>query len=375
MLDQLKGLVLCLAITLVLSVSLPVFAAAEPEVSAASAILMDRKSGRVLWEKEPGRCLSIASTTKIMTAIIALEYGCEADRVIVSEEAAATEGSSIWLDEGEEKTLRELIYGLMLRSGNDAAVAIAEHIADSVDNFCLLMNHKAREIGAVNTWFSNPHGLAHDLHYSTAYDLALISCYALQNERFREIISTPEYTISWPGHPWDRIMSNQNRLLEIYPGGDGVKTGWTQTAGRCFVGSATREGWQLVAVVLNAPQMWEDATLLLDYGFDTFKSEEILYRGQVVCSADVAKGDGKVAVVVAGEFHYPLLPGERSAVRFKFKLAEEIRAPVPAGKKLGELEMYLREQYIGKVDLHSGYPVRKIPLGIHLLRLWESFCR
>ncbi len=369
------GLALLLALILLFSLPAASRAAEDPDPSALAAILMDRRTGRVLWAKNSHQQLAIASTTKIMTAILALEYGREDDLVVVSKAAADTEGSSIWLEAGEEKTLRELIYGLLLRSGNDAAVAIAEHLAGSVDNFCVLMNSKARELGALNTCFANPHGLPHDHHYSTAYDLAIISAYALHNDRFREIIATPEYTISWPGHPWDRALGNQNRLLEIYPGGDGIKTGWTKKAGRCFVGSATREGWQLIVVVLNAPEMWEDAVELLDYGFNTFTCEKVLYQGQVVLSAPVLKGQSAADVAVSRDFYFPLLPGERSQIRFHFILNQKIKAPLSAGSKVGEVEIYLQDQLIGKVDLHAGRAVKKIPVLIHFFFLWETFCQ
>lgn len=368
---------------LLLSLLLPAGAAAENEleneegaITARAAILMDRETGRVLWEKNAQLRLPMASTTKIMTAILALELGHEADIITVSGRAAATEGSSIWLEEGEQKTLEELLYGLMLRSGNDAAVAIAEHIAGSVEKFAALMNEKAAAIGATNTHFCNPHGLPDDRHYTTAYDLALITAYALQNERFREIIRTPEYIISWPGREWDRVLQNQNRLLELYPGGDGVKTGWTKAAGRCFVGSATREGWQLVAVVLDAPQMWEDTMQLLDYGFETYTRQKILYQGQVLCSAEVYKGEEqRVDVVASNDFHYPLRPEERSRVRYVFKLQDRPAAPLAAGQKLGELEMYLGENLLGRVELQSGQAIRRMPLGHYLAGLWASLIR
>ena len=370
------------AMLLLLSLLLPAAAAAESElateeggITARAAILMDRETGRVLWEKNAQLRLPMASTTKIMTAILALELGNEADVITTSKRAAATEGSSIWLEEGEQKTLEELLYGLMLLSGNDAAVAIAEHIAGSVENFAALMNEKAAAIGATNTHFCNPHGLPDDRHYTTAYDLALISAYALQNERFREIIRTPEYIISWPGREWDRVLQNQNRLLELYPGGDGVKTGWTKEAGRCFVGSATREGWQLVAVVLNAPQMWEDTMRLLDYGFETYSRQKVLYQGQVICTAEVYKGTQRVDVVASKDFHYPLRPEERSRVRYVIKLQDRLAAPLAAGQKLGELEMYLGENLLGRVELQSGQAIRRMPLGHYLAGLWKSFLR
>jgi serine-type D-Ala-D-Ala carboxypeptidase (penicillin-binding protein 5/6) len=345
----------------------------EMEITAQAAVLMDRQTNRVLWQKNAYRCLPMASTTKVMTAILALELGNEHDVVKTSLRAANTEGSSIWLEEGEEKTLGELLYGLMLRSGNDAAVAIAEHIDGSVEKFAVRMNEKAKEIGAQNTNFRNPHGLPADNHYSTAYDLALISAYALRNQRFREIISTPEYTISWPGREWDRVMLNQNRLLEQYPGGDGVKTGWTKKAGRCFIGSATRDEWQLLVVVLNAPQMWEDAASLLDYGFAEYSREKVLYQGQVVKSAEVLKGKTRVDVAVGEDFFYPLQPGERAAVQFRFSLPEKFSAPLSAGCKLGELEMYLNGELLGKVALHAGHAVQRLPIGHHFAQLWVLF--
>ncbi|MEW5784876.1 MAG: D-alanyl-D-alanine carboxypeptidase family protein [Bacillota bacterium] len=345
----------------------------EDGISALAAVLMDQKSGRVLWERNPHRSLPIASITKIMTAILALELGHMEDVIVVSKEAADTEGSSIWLEEGEKKTLEELLYGLILISGNDAAVAIAEHLAGSVEEFAMLMNEKAREIGAVNSHFTNPHGLPDDEHFSTAYDMALIACYALNNERFREIAATEEHTISWPDHPWDRIMSNQNRLLEKYPGGDGVKTGWTQKAGRCFVGSATRNDWQLVVVVLNAPQMWEDATALLDYGFNSYRQEKLLYRGQVVSTAEVTKGEERVNVVVAESFCYPLRPGEKAVILYRINLVEELSAPLPAGYSLGEMEMFLDDAVIGRVELQAGQAVKRHPVSKYWVLLWATF--
>ncbi len=371
----------CIAVAILLLILLaaaPItttFAEEEPEPTARAAIVIDRDTNRVLWEKNAHQCLPMASTTKVMTAILALELGNEEDVIIASKRAAAADGSSIWLEEGEAKTLEELLYGLMLRSGNDAAVATAEYIAGSVEKFAVLMNEKARDIGANNTNFRNPHGLPDEDHYTTAYDLALIGAYALRIPRFREIISTPEHTISWPGREWDRVLLNQNRLLEQYPGGDGVKTGWTKKAGRCFVGSATRDQWQLVTVVLNAPQMWEDVTLLLDYGFAEFKRQKVLYQGQVVKSAEVRKGDRRVEVVVGEDFYYPLRPEELAAVQYRFDLAEHFNAPLVAGRKLGELEMFLDGKSLGSVDLRSGHAVKRLPLRYYFAELWELFTR
>lgn len=351
----------------------PVRSAGEPQVSALAAILMDRDSGRVLWDKEPRLRLPIASTTKIMTALLALERGCEDDVVVVSPGAAATEGSSIWLDAGERKTLGELIYGLMLRSGNDAAVAIAEHVGGSERDFVAMMNERAAALGAGDTLYSNPHGLPNGPHYSTARDLALITRRALQSERFRQIISTPEQTISWPGRPWNRAMSNQNRLLEIYPGGDGVKTGWTVAAGRCFVGSATRGGWQLLCVVLNAPQMWDDAAALLDYGFGSYRRHKVFCRGQVLCTAPVHKGAGRVGAAVTEDLYLPLLPGEEETLHCRISLSERIRAPLAAGERIGEVEIFLGEQLIEGAGLYSCRAVGRKSIPAYLADLLDAF--
>lgn len=336
---------------------LPTAAAEEPAVSARSAILMDRTSRRVLWNKEEHRPQPIASTTKIMTALLALEQGCEEDPIKIGAGAAGAGGSSIWLEEGEVKTLGELLYGLMLRSGNDAAAAIAGHIGGSEERFVELMNRRALALGARQTRYANPHGLPGGEQFSTAHDLGLIACAALDNARFREITATPECTISWPGHPWDRLLGNQNRLLETYPGGDGVKTGWTREAGRCFVGSATRDGWQLVCVVLDAPQMWEDAALLLDHGFQHYLHRKIFSRDQLLCTAAVDRGTGRAGAAVSEDLYLALLPGEEAALRYRIEIREPLRAPLAAGTPLGEAGVYLGDQLLARVELRAGNAV------------------
>lgn len=348
----------------------PAAAVEEPEVSARSAILMDRASRRVLWRKDEHRRLPIASTTKIITALLALEHGSEEDRIEVSRAAAETEGSSIWLEEGEIKTLGELLYGLMLRSGNDAAAAIADHIAGTAAEFVSLMNEKALALGARNTLYANPHGLPGGAQYSSAYDQGLIACEALGNSRFREIIATPVCTISWPGQPWDRIMNNQNRLLELYPGGDGVKTGWTKEAGRCFVGSATRDGWQLVCVLLDAPQMWEDAALLLDYGFLSYRYQKIFSRNVAICTAEVKKGCRRADVVPSEDLSLALQQGEKELLRYRMILDEPLAAPLAAGDKLGTVEVYLQGQLLARTGLCSGSPVARKSFFSYLQRLF-----
>lgn len=332
-----------------------------PEISAETAVLLDWNSGRFLFLKNAHLPRPMASTTKIMTAVVALERGKLDDRVIVSPEAASTGGSSIWLEEGEEKTLEELLLGLMLRSGNDAAVAIAEHISGSVEKFAELMTERARELGALNTSFCNPHGLHHPEHYTTAYDLALISAHAMGIKEFRRIIATPSTVISWPGQPWDRYLYNQNKLFSLYGGAEGIKTGWTTPAGRCFVGAAARDGRRLISVVLNAPQMWEDTVALLDYGFNEFEYRCLLKEGQYLKSVAVKDGvTEKVEAIASKSFSYPLREREEARVSYQFLVNEPVLAPLKAGERIGELKVYFNQEVVGLIDLLAGHEVKKV---------------
>ena len=212
-------------VILLLIIILNIYAVNSYAISAKSAILIDANSGRVLYEHNAFEKLPMASTTKIMTGLLACESDKLNEAVKVSPFASGTEGSSLWLKVGEKLKLQDLTYGLMLKSGNDAAVAIAEYLGGSVNAFTLLMNKRAREIGAVNTNFENPHGLDSDGHYTTAYDLALIAREAMKNEKFREIVSTKTYSIPMQGEKWDRALKNHNKLLWRYDGCTGVKTG------------------------------------------------------------------------------------------------------------------------------------------------------
>jgi D-alanyl-D-alanine carboxypeptidase (penicillin-binding protein 5/6) len=346
----------------------PLPAAPQPEISAEAAVLLDWNSGRILYARNPHLPKHMASTTKIMTAIIALERGNMDEEVITSPRAANTGGSSIWLEEGEVKTLQELLFGLMLRSGNDAAVAIAEHIAGDLESFAELMTKRARELGAKNSSFRNPHGLHDPKHYTTAYDLALISSHAMGLKEFRNIISTPSVTISWPGHPWSRYLYNQNKLFDLYEGAEGIKTGWTTPAGRCFVGAAERGGRRLISVVLNAPQMWEDTISLLDYGYNCFSNVNLVKEGQYLKSVAVAGGaTQKVEAVAGGKYFYPLQPLEEDKITYRFVLNEPLKAPLKKGERIGELEVYFEQELTGVVDLLAGSEVPKISLWRQLI--------
>lgn len=276
---------------------------AEASSSAQAAILMERDSGRVLFGKNYEAKLPMASCTKIVTAITALQ-NCAADEIVtIDKKAVGIEGSSIYLREGERLTVIELLYGLMLRSGNDAAVALAIHVAGSVKDFAALMNETAKEMGAENSNFTNPHGLHEENHYTTAYDLALITCCALKNTLFQKIVSTKKITIGEGEEA--RYFVNKNKLLSMSPIASGVKTGFTKRAGRCFVGSAqNKEGMTLVAVVLNCGPMFEDSLGLLNYGFENYKIKRLVMPNKI-CAAEISKS--KVSYQLCKEpLYYPL---------------------------------------------------------------------
>lgn len=239
---------------------------AKPGVSANNAVLMEQSSGRVLYNKQAHEQRPIASITKIMTAIVAIESGKMNETVTVSDRAIHAIGSSIYLEKGEKIKLKDLVYGLMLRSGNDAAVAISEHVGGSVEGFVHLMNKKAKWLGMTNTSFANPHGLDADNHYSTAYDMALLMCYAMDNEVFRQVTETKIYK----AEDGDYVWRNKHKLLtSLYQHTIGGKTGYTSTAGRTLVTVAEKDGMELIAVTLNAPDDWRDHTGLFEWGFKT----------------------------------------------------------------------------------------------------------
>lgn len=333
------------------------------DLSAASAILMDRESRRVLCEKDAYTKRPMASTTKIMTALLALEKGNMEDMVKTSARAAHVEGSSMWLAEGETLKLEDMLYGLMLSSGNDAAIAIAEHISGSVEKFAEEMTWKAHEIGAVNTSFKNPSGLDEEGHYTTAYDLALITCYALENEKFAEIVKTKRKTVPWQGHQWDRVLKNHNKLLSMYEGCDGVKTGFTKKTGRCLVSSATRDNWQLVAVTLKAPNDWEDHKKLLDYGFHHYKRKEIIREGEYMKTIPVKGGMiDKISLVASSSFEYPIQEGDEGKFKITYEVPDFIEAPVGYKQEIGKVHISFEDKPCGSIPLVSDDIIDKVEI-------------
>ncbi|OMF91989.1 D-alanyl-D-alanine carboxypeptidase family protein [Paenibacillus sp. FSL R7-0273] len=286
---------------------------------ARAAALIDVESGRLLYSSRGDEPMLIASLTKIMTAIVAIENGDLTSEVKVGKNAFAKEGSSLYLKLGEEMLLEDMLYGLMLRSGNDAATAIAEHVGGSEQGFVHLMNAKAEELGLKNTHFANPHGLDAEGHYSSANDMAVLTAYAMHNPAFKEIVKTQEKTADNPYEKWDYKWANKNKMLRLYEGADGVKTGYTKKAMRCLVSSATRGGQQLVAVTLNDGNDWNDHAALLNFGFNHYPLKTLIERGE---------GISGYSFLTSRKFAYPLGQGEEARITTKLVLNEE---PAAAG--------------------------------------------
>ncbi len=345
-----------------------------PSTAARAAVVMEVSSKRVLYAKNPHMKLPMASTTKIMTAILAIEMGNLEDVVTVSPKAVGVEGSSIYLAKGERLTLEQLLYGLMLRSGNDAAVAIAEHIGGSVENFVRLMNRKAVQIGARNTNFVNPHGLHDDMHYTTAYDLALISAYAMQNPVFRTIVSTKYKKIPWEGRSYDRVLQNKNALLWSYEGANGIKTGYTKVSRRCLASAALRDGMQLVCVVLDCQPWFDDSATLLDYGFANFKPYTVVSKKQVLGHIPVRDGyEAQVAAVCREEILLPVREGEEKEISVEVKLPQYLKAPVKAGTKVGYVKVTLGDEVSIRKDLYTAADVKENTIRSNLKRIIDRW--
>lgn len=332
-------------------------------LNGQSYILIDCISGRVLYEKNAHTKMPMASTTKIMTALIALENGNLDDEIEVSREAVGIEGSSIYLVEDEKISLKDLLYGLMLSSGNDAAIAISTHIGGTVDEFIKMMNSKAMSLGAKNTNFVNPHGLHHDEHYTTAYDLALITKEAFRYDIFSEIVKSKSYISN---REKNNYFLNKNKTLWQYDGGNGVKTGYTMRSGRCLVSSATKNNMKLIAVSLNARDWFNDNYNLLDYGFKNYKPYLIYDKGQLMKSIEVTGGNKDLANLVSGELlFYPLKEDEKKDIKIIIDAPEQIKAPLEKDQKVGSINTFLNGILINKTDL-------KVKSSIKKLKIWKK---
>lgn len=350
----------CCVFLLILSIFVPVNKAEGntlPKISAESAVLMDVLTGDVLFNKEAYKRNPPASTTKIITAILGLELGHPDEIVIVSPKAAAVGESTIHLDPGESLTLYELITGALIRSGNDACVAIAEHIAGSEQQFVNLMNRKALGLGAKNTHFTNTNGLPDKNHYSTAYDLALMASYGLQIPAFASITSQKETNIHFLKPDFFMNLRNTNKLLWNYPFANGVKTGTTNAAGKCLVASATKEGRQLVATVLNAPDRFGDAQKLLEWGFENTEIIKIAGAGDVVAEFPL-KNSSAVKAFINCPVMISIQKISRDKIETRILWERDQSLPINAGEKLGSYQIWLAGQKIKTIPLLSEQEVK-----------------
>jgi D-alanyl-D-alanine carboxypeptidase (penicillin-binding protein 5/6) len=326
-----------------------------PRVSAEAAILLEWQTGTVLFEKRAFNRMYPASLTKMMTALIALERGRLEDVIQVSQDAATQAGSSMNLRTGDKFTLEDLLYGLMLNSGNDAAWAIAEHMGKgSANTFIELMNQRAKELGAINTKFQNPHGLSHPNHYTTAFDLALIAKTCLRHPYFKNLVGTKEKDVVEADKNIVISLYNTNRLLWLHPGADGVKTGTTQQAGQCLVASATRNGMRLLAVVLNSEDRWYDTSTLLDYGFDNYRLAKAASAGETIVTLPVSHSTEKYVPVICAKDLQACVPARALGLRIEVDLPPVIRAPCSAGTIVGQATLCLGDRAVGYSDLIAG---------------------
>jgi len=327
-------------------------AEAPPVIKAKSAIVIDATTGKVLYSKNAEETRYPASTTKIMSLIVALENGKLDDNVTASKNAASTEGSSLGLVQGEILTLQDLLYGMMLISGNDATVAVAEHIAGSVEKFAQLMTEKAHQIGARDTHFTNSSGLPDPNHYTTAHDLARITSYGYKNPLFTEFVSAKHEVIPWAGKDYGRDLYNENRMLWLYEGGNGVKTGYTDAAGRCLVSGAKRDGIQLVTVVLDSETMWDDSIALLNFAFTQVKPEAIFNQDDIFKTIHVANGKSEVVKLIASsDLIIPVSENDKDEFSTIVDAPNKIEAPVVKGQKIGVVRVLYQNEEISTTDL------------------------
>ena len=346
-----------------------------PSISAKSALLMEAESGSVICEKNAHVRLPMASTTKIMTALVALEVAAPDTNIVVDARAVDTEGSSIYLCEGEKLTLEELLYALMLESANDAAVAIAIGVCGSEEAFVDEMNKKASLLNLKDTHFSNPHGLDSEAHYTTAYELAVIAREALKNPLLKTIVSTRKTTISHQNIDSSRLLVNHNKMLRQYDGCIGLKTGYTQKSGRCLVSAAERNGVTIIAVTIDSPDDWNDHTKLLDYGFANYRSVELCPNNYQLCLPVVG---GKESYVMLGveQAISITLPLGAGVIEQTIECPRAIFASVNKGDICGRMLFYCDtnndgiKEIIGDIPLIAQYDVTKYPLH---LSFWQRF--
>lgn len=344
----------------------------EPQINARAAIIYDRSTKQIIWGKNEMEKRAMASTTKIMTAIVVLEDANLDDVVTISKKAAGTGGSRLKIRAEDKITVRDLLYGLMLRSGNDAAVALAEHVGESVEGFAGLMNKKAEQIGLKNTHFVTPHGLDDENHYTTAYELAILTDYALENSTFKKIVNTKNTQIRINENPMN--IYNTNELLGVLPGVDGIKTGFTNNAGRCLVTSCTRDENQIITVVLGCDtkkQRTSDSTKLIEYAYKNYKRIDIeqmvkkefenwkqINENRIY----INKAKNKKMELELGSIEKKVIPiknNKQKDINFEINVIYNFEAPVDKNSKIGNIVIKNKDSVIEIVDIICANNIEK----------------
>ena len=347
---------------------------AEEYTSAKAMCVMESSTNRVFYSKNCEQKLPMASTTKIMTAITAIENCKDLDKTFeISPKAVGVSGTSLYLRKGEVMSTRDLLYGLMLVSGNDASVAIAEHVSGSTKNFVELMNSTAKKIGATNSHFDNTHGLDSKTHYTTAYDLALIASYAMKNPTFKELVSTKSAKIT-NSDGKIRYLKNKNKLLNLLEGCNGVKTGYTDDAGRCLVSSCEHDGMNVVCVVLNCRPMFEESAKLIDKAFGEYKLYDLTKGCKFNEYLPVNQGKQEnVKIGTTEKYFYPLREDELKKVSYSYNFMKSIDAPVTKGSEVGEIEIFVDKNLQFSLKLYTMENVRRNSIWVRLKNLIEEW--
>jgi len=326
-------------------------------VSARSAVLYQPETRIFLFAKNSNVKMPMASTTKIMTGLVAIENSNLTDIVVIDEKSVGIEGSSAYLRVGDELTMEELLYALLLQSANDAATAIAYHIGGDIDGFASLMNDKAQTLGLKNTHFTNPHGLDNEEHYTTAEELAIIAAEALKNDTFKSVVSTYKKTFSTEER--SRTYVNHNKLLRMYDGCIGVKTGFTKKSGRCLVAAAERDGLTLISVTLDAPNDWNDHKMMFDFGFESIEKITLAEPGDYCYRVPLLDGEADDVLVTNPDEASVIIDKGEHEIQRQIKLIKYAIAPVKAGDILGEVIFTIDGQEATRVNLIAQETVLK----------------
>ena len=349
-----KILLIVLSFTIIFNTNLSIKHGVDAyATNESSEIVMDVDTLRVLGGKNYNAKKYMASTTKILTALVVIEHCNMSDIITVSSKTIGVEGSSIYLEEGEKLSVKDLLYGLMLRSGNDCAETLALHCSGSIEDFALLMNDTAKKCGANNSNFVNPHGLHDDNHYTTAYDLALISCYAMKNPTFREIVSTKKVEIPYTTRNYNRILINKNKMLTEFEGSNGIKTGYTKKAGRCLVSSCVRNGMELVCVVLSCPPMFERSKELLTNAFSNYENYKIIESDNIVGFSKLNDSNVEYALHVKNDVILPLSKTEYENLRIVYNYPKIVNNELKNDIEIGFVEIYCQNNLIFKEKIYT----------------------